>query len=186
MLAQIAPRGRPAGSQQCADWLADGGRPSAAAHWSGGCHVVLDRSRELGLRRGGPAFAARMRGRLRPAVQVRRVLTEHRFRPRPPVRTSVRGGGNLTLVDVNEPAIKLVSSTSFRLKSQPRRQVRPHCVTPMQAPTSRWGWLLPRSVLSHQAGVPAQPGATGTARRTQRLQRDGKDDAAEAGRGRVR
>lgn len=59
-----------------------------------------------------------MRGRLRATVQVRQILAERHFRPCFPVRTLMGGGGKSALVDTDEPAMKLVSSTSFRFESQ--------------------------------------------------------------------
>lgn len=112
------------------------------------------------------------------------------FPRRAPVSTLMRGAGNLTLIDINEPAIQLVSSTPFRFTSQSLPTKTPSeaslCV-PHAGPNFPLGAAAaPLHAESHQAGVPAQPGATGTARRTPRLQRAGREDTAEADGGRVR
>lgn len=135
-----------------------------------------------------------MRGRLRAAVQVRQILAERHFRPCFPVRPLMGGGGKSALVDTDEPAMKLVSSTSFRFESQSLRMAPGEasaCLSPAQAPPSRWGRpLRPSMPTAAGQGCRLKRGRQGqTARRTGRPQRATRrtlrTSSAEAASGRV-
>lgn len=148
--------------------------------------------RGAGLPRGAPAFAARMRGRLRATVQVRQILAERHFRPCFPVRPLMGGGGKSALVDTDEPAMKLVSSTSFRFESQSLPMAPGEasaCVCRPRRPhlPAGGGRCAPHAD-SRRAGVPAQAGAPGTDSTKDRAAaaRDKEDAADVVGRGRVR
>lgn len=184
---------RTAASQQRADWLVDGGRPSAAVHWSGDGHVVLVAWR------GPPPRSASLRSAHAWAAPCRCPGAADPGRTSfPPVFSRQNLDGRRWEVSsrrhrcaCDETGFVDVLSLRVAEPTHGARRGLSVCLSPAQAPPSRWGRpLRPSMPTAAGQGCRLKRGRQGqTARRTGRPQRATRrtlrTSSAEAASGRV-